>query len=160
MSDLLFDLPGSSLQHGCDLSLTFLDLFMITESTVTCEGFNTADTCGNSAFGYDFKSSDHSGIGHMSASAKFLGKISHRYYPDFFSVFFSEQGHSPGLLSLINGHNIGLHRKICLDFFIYKSFCLLQLFRCHCLEMCKVKTESVRSYQRSFLLNMRAQDRL
>ena len=96
----------------------------------------------------------------MGTSAELFGEVSHRYDSYILAVFLTKEGHSACLLGRLHIHDLGDNRKICLDLFIYQSLYLLDLLLGHRLEMSEVKTQSVRSYERTFLLYMRTENGL
>ena len=79
-----------------------------------------------------------------------------------FSPYFSpNRAIAPVFFASSMSMTFGLYRKMLPAISsIYQIFCLCDLFRCHCLEMCKVKTKSVRSYQGTFLFYMSTKDSL
>ena len=95
----------------------------------------------------------------MRTTTKLLGEITHGYHSYILAVFLTEKSHRSCLLGGLYIHHLSNNRKICLDLFVYQSFYLLDLLSGHRLEMGKVKTQSVRSYQRPLLLYMRTENR-
>ena len=96
----------------------------------------------------------------MCTTTKFHREITYGYHTYFFAIFFSEQRHCSGLLCFFDRHYFGHNRNCCLDLFVDNLFHLCNLFCCHSLEMCKVKTQSGWRNQRTFLFYMASQYRL
>ena len=115
---------------------------------------NTAYTSCDTGFGNDLKEQDGACILYMSTTTELFGKVSHGYYTYLLVIFLTKESHCSGFLGFFHIHDICMDIKTCQDLFVYKIFCCLDLFCCHCLEMSKVKTKSVRSYQRTLLLYM------
>ena len=113
---------------------------------------NTAYTSCDTGFGHDLKEHDGACILYMSTTTELFGEVSHRYHTYLLVVFLTEECHCSGFLSLFYIHDVCVYFKACLNLFVYKIFCCLDLLSCHSLEMSKVKTKSVRCYQRTFLL--------
>ncbi len=93
----------------------------------------------------------------MSTTAEFSGEVAHGYHTYLLVVFLTEQCHSSGFLSFFDIHDLCVTGSAAwISLFTRASIC--NFFRCHCLKMSKVKTKSVRCYQRTFLFYMRAKN--
>ena len=90
----------------------------------------------------------------MRTAAELSGEVAHAYDTHTVAIFLAKQCHCAGLLCLLKAHDLRLYRKCLCDLFIYNRLDLLDLIRSHCLEMRKVKAESVRSHKGALLLYM------
>ena len=121
------------------------------------KGFDTTHTGSYTCFGNDLEQSDLSGIGNVSTTAELFGEVSHLYDTYSLTVFLTKQSHGACFLGIFQIHDLRHYRQRCLNFFIYNSLNSRDLVSCHRLEMSKVKPESSRSHQRTFLFYMRTQ---
>ena len=160
MLDLFADSFWFSFQKFCNIGKLCFLLFIICKYCITGQCLNTTHTCCNTRLRQNLKCQDLTGVGYMSTTTQLLGEITHRYHANVLRIFLVKQCHGTALLCLLNVHHIGSHRKCCTDLFIYQSLDLCDLLSSHRLEMSKVKTKSVRSYQRTLLLYMTSQNSL
>ena len=116
---------------GCLMQL-LLHLLVMLHKPLGCKRFNTPYAGGNTCLGYNLKICNGACIGNMGTAAELCGEIPHADHADLFSVFFTEQGHGSCLLGLIQGHDLGDHRKTCLDFLVHNFLNLPDFIRCHC----------------------------
>ena len=154
MLDLVAYFMRSGFQKGCCFCQLFFYISIICKYTLTGQCFDTSYTGCNTCLGYDLECLDLAGICHMGTAAELDGEVSHGYNTYVFGIFFPKQCHCSCFLGFVNVHDLCHNRKVCLDFFIYQCFCLCDLFCCHGFKMCEVKTQSVRSYQGTFLFYM------
>ena len=127
---------------------------VVIQKSLGRQGFNTAYSGSYTCLRQDLECHDVTGIAYMCTTTEFDREITHTYNTYDVSVFFSEQGSSSCLLSLFDRHIFNYNRKILTNLLVYDIFYLLQFFRCHGREMCKVETQSLCIIQRSCLLYM------
>ena len=133
---------------------------VVLDNGFACKCLDTTDTSCDTGLGNDLKEHNGACILYVGTTTEFFGEVSHRYHTYLLVVFLTEECHCSGFLSLFYIHDVCVYFKACLNLFVYKIFCCLDLLSCHSLEMSKVKTKSVRSYQRALLLYMTSQNSL
>ena len=137
----------------CFLKL-FFHLFVVCNHIVTGQCFDTAHTGCNTALRKNLKCLDLCSILYMCTATELSGELSHGNDSDFLSVLFAKQSHCPGLLCLINGHDIGTDFHALVDLFIDHVFHFLQLFRSHGCKVGEIESGTFTVLIRTRLLDM------
>ena len=90
MCDLFCDLSRTGLQCFCDCMQIFFHLTIVFDHVVTCQCFDTTNTCRNTCFGYDLEQCNIRCICHMSTTTEFYREIAHGYHTYLIAVFLTE----------------------------------------------------------------------
>ena len=142
-----------ALGSGCDV---FQHLLLSGEFIVGSHtGFsgNTAGVAADGLFRNDLADTDFACVVHMTAGAEFLGDIAHGNNAHSVAVLFVKQSGGAGLLRFFNIHDFLSYRISGIDHFVDAGFDFSQLGGSQFFSAGEVKTQVVRAYKASCLVN-------
>ena len=93
----------------------------------------------------------------MGAAAELHRVAAHVHHPYLVAVLLPKEGGSPGLLGLLDTHDLGIHGVALQDGLVHNAAYLTQLLSGHGGEVGEVKAQVVGLHQRSGLVHMAAQ---
>src|SRR5262249_17282182 len=112
----------------------------------------------DAAFADYHERTDIAGRGHMSAAAQLHAEVRYRHDTNPVAVFFPEERHRTGRNGFLGWPDLGLHRHIAINVLVDDVLDAFLFLRGHRLKMDEIEAQPIGRHERSFLLDVTAED--